>query len=74
MPVYSSVSDVSIYVPEQARGVGMGKRLLVALVAESDVARIWTLEASIFREYPTSNAIHEACGFLGMGSASGLAD
>ena len=66
-PAYSGVTEVSIYVAESSRGAGVGKGLLAALAAESESAGIWTLQASIFPENPSSIAIHEACGFRMLG-------
>ena len=61
--VYAGVAEVSIYVAAEARGGGIGRRLLEALVAESERAGIWTLQAGIFPENLPSLAVHERCGF-----------
>ncbi|HNP16882.1 MAG TPA: N-acetyltransferase family protein [Fulvivirga sp.] len=61
--VYGGVAEVSIYIAENARGKGVGKLLLQALINESEANNIWTLQAGVFRENKTSIALHEKCGF-----------
>ena len=65
--VYDGVAEVSVYVGEEARGRGVGKRLLKALVRASEEEGIWTLQAGIFPENEASIAIHERCGFRVVG-------
>ena len=65
--VYAGVAEVSVYVASQARGRGVGTLLLEALVKESEVNGIWTLQASIFPQNAASVAIHRACGFREVG-------
>jgi phosphinothricin acetyltransferase len=56
-----------VYVAARAHGKGIGRRLLAALVAESERNGIWTLQAGILAENRASIAIHEACGFREVG-------
>lgn len=65
--VYAGVAEVSIYVAERARGRGVGRQLLERLVAESEAAGIWTLQAGIFPENAASVALHERAGFRVVG-------
>ncbi|MGH7571469.1 MAG: GNAT family N-acetyltransferase [Gemmatimonadota bacterium] len=65
--VYDGVAEVSVYVGAAARGRGIGRRLLEALVQASEEAGIWTLQAGIFPENEASLAIHHACGFRVVG-------
>jgi L-amino acid N-acyltransferase YncA len=65
--VYRGVAEVSIYIAAAARGVGIGKTLLQALIEEAERLDIWTLEASIFPENAVSITLHEACGFREVG-------
>ncbi len=65
--VYAGVAEVSVYVAAAARGRGIGRALLEALVSASEAAGIWTLQAGIFPENVTSLAIHSACGFRVVG-------
>ncbi len=65
--VYSGVAEVSIYVAASARGRGIGKALLQALVMESERGGIWTLQAGILPENRASILLHKACGFRKVG-------
>ena len=62
-PVYRGVAEVSVYVAATARGQGIGRALLAALVVASEEAGLWTLQAGIFPENTASVALHERCGF-----------
>jgi L-amino acid N-acyltransferase YncA len=61
--VYSGVAEVSIYVAQQARSQGVGRQLITRLIADSESAGIWTLQAGIFPENLASIALHERAGF-----------
>jgi len=65
--VYAGVAEVSVYVAAAARGQGIGKVLLHALVAASERANIWTLQAGIFPENAASIAVHKSTGFRVVG-------
>jgi phosphinothricin acetyltransferase len=65
--VYRGVVEHSVYVAEHARGHGVGRRLLEALVASTEAAGIWTIQAGIFTENTASLALHEHCGFRRVG-------
>ena len=66
--VYAGVAEVSVYVAAAARGQGIGKRLLQALIEVSERQGIWTLQAGIFPENEASIALHERCGFRAVGT------
>ncbi len=70
--VYGGVAEVSVYVADAARGRRAGRRLLEALVAASEAAGLWTLQAGIFPENTASIALHEQCGFRVVGSRERL--
>src|ERR1019366_6671578 len=55
---YAGVAEVSIYIAETHRGQGLGRRLLAALIGESEANGIWTLQAGIFPENRASIALH----------------
>jgi phosphinothricin acetyltransferase len=61
--VYGGVAEVSVYVAAAARGQGVGRALLQALVDESERRGLWTLQAGVFPENLPSVRIHERCGF-----------
>lgn len=65
--VYAGVAEVSIYIAEAARGQGVGKALLQALVEESERQSIWMLQTGIFPENVASLALHKSCGFREVG-------
>jgi L-amino acid N-acyltransferase YncA len=61
--VYAGVSEVSVYVGKKYRGQKLGRKLLEALITESEKDNIWTLQAGIFSDNPASLKIHEDLGF-----------
>jgi phosphinothricin acetyltransferase len=65
--VYRGVAEVSIYVAARARGQGVGRALLAALIADSEQQGIWTLQAGIFPENLPSIALHRSAGFRTVG-------
>jgi phosphinothricin acetyltransferase len=66
--VYAGVAENSIYIDEAARGRGVGRRLLQALLASSERAGIWTVQSGIFPENEASLALHRSCGFRIVGT------
>ena len=72
-PVYRGVAEVTVYVTESARGQGIGRELLEALIAESERNGIWTLQASIFPENVASVELHRRCGFREVGRRDRIA-
>src|SRR5580704_4093102 len=58
--VYSGVAEVSVYVAAEARGCGVGKRLLLTLIEQSERCGTWTLQAGIFPENVPSIALHKS--------------
>ncbi len=65
--VYGGVAENSVYVHPDARGHGVGRRLLEAVIASSEAAGIWTLQTGIFPENTASLALHRATGFRDVG-------
>jgi L-amino acid N-acyltransferase YncA len=64
---YSGVAEVSLYITTSARGIGVGKTLLRAVIEKSQRAGIWTLQAGIFPENIASIAMSKSCGFREVG-------
>ena len=60
---YSGVAEDSVYVASWAQGRGIGRGLLEELIARSEAAGIWTLQAGIFPENKASLRLHLGCGF-----------
>ena len=71
--VYRGVAEVTVYVSEGARGQGIGRVLLEALIEESERKGIWTLQASIFPENTASVQLHLRCGFREVGRRERIA-
>jgi phosphinothricin acetyltransferase len=70
---YAGVVEHSVYVAEHARGRGVGRRLLEALLERADDAGIWTVQTSIFPENEASLALHERVGFRVVGRRERIA-
>jgi L-amino acid N-acyltransferase YncA len=65
---YAGVVENSVYVAESARGQGVGRRLLEELIASTEAAGIWTIEAGMFPENEGSIRLHQAAGFETVGT------
>ena len=70
---YAGVCEVTIYIHPQYQGLGIGKRLLKALIESAEQHGIWTLQAGIFRANSASQRLHESCGFRLVGIREKLA-
>jgi L-amino acid N-acyltransferase YncA len=70
--VYGGVVENSVYVGADARGRGVGRALLEALVASTDAAGIWTIQTGIFPENAVSIRLHERVGFRVVGTRERL--
>ena len=66
--VYAGVVEHSVYVHPAARGRGIGRQLLEALIASTEAAGIWTIQSGIFPENTASLAVHRAAGFRVVGT------
>jgi phosphinothricin acetyltransferase len=65
--VYAGVVEHSIYVDPAARGRGVARLLLDALIASTEAAGIWTIQSGVFPENAASLALHERAGFRVVG-------
>ena len=65
---YAGVVEHSVYVDPAARGRGVGRQLLDALIASTEAAGIWTIQSGIFPENTASLALHRAVGFRVVGT------
>jgi phosphinothricin acetyltransferase len=59
----AGVAEVSVYVAEAVRGRGIGRRLLEQLIAASEEAGTWTLQAAVFPENESTIRLHRNAGF-----------
>jgi L-amino acid N-acyltransferase YncA len=64
---YRGVAEESVYVGAGARGRGVGRALLGALIARAEDDGIWTLLAGVFPENEASLALHASLGFRVLG-------
>ncbi len=65
--VYAGVAELSVYVSEAARGLGIGRLLMEKLISESENNGIWTLQAGLFPENIGSIKLHLKTGFRQIG-------
>jgi L-amino acid N-acyltransferase YncA len=70
--VYAGVAWESVYVAADARGKGVGRALLEALIPASEALGLWALLAGVLTENTPSIALHEAVGFRQVGVQRGL--
>ncbi len=66
--VYAGVVEHSIYVHPAARGMGVGRILLDALITSTETAGIWTIQSGVFPENVATIALHRAAGFRIVGT------
>ncbi|MQA96477.1 MAG: GNAT family N-acetyltransferase [Streptosporangiales bacterium] len=66
-PVYAGVVEHSVYVHRGARGRGVGRTLLAALIESTERAGIWTIQSAIFPENEASLELHRKAGFRVIG-------
>ncbi|WP_426513393.1 GNAT family N-acetyltransferase [Dactylosporangium sp. McL0621] len=66
--VYAGVVEHSVYVDPAARGRGVGRALLDALIASTEADGIWTIQSGVFPENAASLALHHAAGFRTVGT------
>jgi len=65
--VYAGVAEATLYVAGSARREGVGRALMAELVARSEAAGLWTLQASIFATNAPSLRLFAALGFREVG-------
>ena len=66
-PVYSGVAEVSIYIGENHKGLGIGHALMTNIIKLSEENNFWTLQSGIIRENSASIELHKKCGFREIG-------
>ena len=65
--VYRGVGEESVYVAERARGRGVGRALLEAVIESARDGGLWTLQAGIFPDNLASLELHRRLGFREVG-------
>lgn len=64
---YRGVVSLSIYIDQECRGKGIGKKLLTHLCTESERNGYWCLTAGIFSINEASLHLHKSCEFREIG-------
>lgn len=64
---YAGIAECSVYVAREARGRGVGRRALEALVAAAEAGGFWKLVSRVFPENAASRALLRATGFREVG-------
>jgi len=64
---YAGVTENTVYVAREARRLGVGRKLLAALIDRSEAAGIWMIQTSIFPENEASLKLHHGVGFRVVG-------
>ncbi len=70
---YAGVAEVSIYISEQYKGMGVGTALLNQAIICSEENGIWTISSGIIEENVQSIALHKKCGFREIGRREKIA-
>jgi L-amino acid N-acyltransferase YncA len=70
---YRGVVEHSVYVDLDARGRGIGRALLLRLLADAPGHGIWTIQTSIIAGNAASLALHESVGFRVVGRRERIA-
>ena len=65
--VYRGVARNAVYVAAEARGRGIGGRLMRELIARAERDGLWTIEAWMFPDNEASVELHRSCGFRVVG-------
>jgi L-amino acid N-acyltransferase YncA len=66
-PCYAGVAEFSIYLDARARGRGIGRLLLLALIDAAAARGFWKLVSRVFPFNIASRALCRACGFREVG-------
>jgi phosphinothricin acetyltransferase len=70
---YAGVAEVGIYVAAAARGRGVGRALLEAIIESAECHGIWTLQGATIAENAASLALQTRCGFRVVGRRERIA-
>ena len=70
---YAGVAEVGIYVAAAARGRGVGRALLEAVIESAESHGIWTLQGATIAGNAASLALQARCGFRVVGRRERIA-
>jgi L-amino acid N-acyltransferase YncA len=65
---YAGIAEFSIYLDREARGQGVGRELLAALVEAATERGFWKIVSRVFPSNAASRALCKACGFREVGT------
>jgi len=65
--VFRGVAELSIYLANEAKGIGIGDALMAKIVEDSESKGFWMLQSGIFPENVASLRLHEKHGFRTVG-------
>ena len=65
--MYRGIGEYSVYLDRDARGAGLGRALLEALLVRAEATGHWKLTSRLFPENAASRALAAACGFREVG-------
>lgn len=65
---YAGVVEHSVYVHPAARGRGVARALLDALISSTETAGLWAIQSGVFPENTASLAVHARAGFRIIGT------
>jgi L-amino acid N-acyltransferase YncA len=66
-PCYAGIAEFSIYLDRTARGRGLGRQLLTALIDAARDRGYWKLVSRVFSFNTASRALCRSCGFREVG-------
>lgn len=62
-PCYAGVVEVSLYIHNDYKNIGVGTALMNKVIEESEKNGFWTIESLIIAENTASISLHRKCGF-----------
>lgn len=71
---YAGLAEVGVYVAASARGRGVGRALLEAVIESSEAHGVWTLQGATIAENAASLALQVKCGFRVVGRRERIAE
>ena len=70
---YAGVAEVGVYIAAAARGQGVGRALLEAIIVSAESHGIWTLQGATIASNTASLALQQRCGFRVVGHREHIA-
>lgn len=64
---YSGVCEISVYIHQDYKRMGIGRKLIEKEIEVSEANNIWTLQSVMLGNNTPSMKLHESCGFRVVG-------